>query len=126
MVTYRCDGCGKELARNDLRYTVKIDVHATYDKLVVGLVDLVRDHRAEMLSLIERLKDKDPAEIEETVYKGFELDLCPACQRAYIQNPLQFHPEQGGPEPAVDIDRFLRSLGVAGSGRTEPPAGDEA
>ena len=113
MEVFRCDGCGREMKRGDLRYKVAIDVRAAYDTLEIGLADLVRDHRAEMMALLERASSKDPAEIEATVYKHFKLDLCPACQRAYIQNPLRFHPEQGA-APPVDIDDFLRSLGIGG------------
>ncbi|MCP4641678.1 MAG: hypothetical protein GY851_14640 [bacterium] len=119
MITVRCDGCGKELERGALRYKVKMDVRAAYDELVVGLAELVRDHRAEMLRLIDQLKDKDPAEIEETIYKAFEFDLCPACQRAFIKGPLRFHPEQGTPEGDVDIDAFLRSLRPSNGGEPE-------
>ena len=122
MITYRCDGCGAELPRNALRYTVNIDVRAAYDVLEVTLLDLVRDHRAEMIELIERLKHKDPRDIEETVYKNIKLDLCPSCQRAFIRNPLRFHPEQGERETEIDIDAFLRSLGIGESG--ESPAAD--
>lgn len=112
MKKYVCDGCGKHLSTEALRYTVKIDIRAAYDQTEIGLVDLVRDHRNEILALIERLKDKDAAEIEETIYKGFKLDLCPSCQRAFVRDPLRFHPEQGVPETEVDIDSFLRSLGL--------------
>lgn len=111
MITIRCDGCGAELRPGSLRYTVKINVHAAYDELEVGLLDLVRNHRGELLDLIEQLKHKDPRAIEEGVYKGITLDLCPRCQRAYIRDPLRFHPEQATGEPEVDIDAFLRSLG---------------
>ena len=114
MVTYRCDGCGTELSKDALRYTVEIDVRAAYDKLEVSLADLVRDHRGEILALIERLKNKSPQELEESVYKSIKLDLCPSCQRAFIRNPLRFHPEQGGAEREIDIDAFLRSLGLGG------------
>jgi len=120
MVTYRCDGCGVELAKDALRYTVSIDVRAAYDQLEVGLADLVRDHRAEIRALIERLKHKSAREVEETVYKSIKLDLCPSCQRAFIRNPLRFHPEQGAPESDIDIDSFLRSLGLGG---TDAPEG---
>ncbi len=65
-----------------------------------------------MAQLVERMKEKDPREIEATVYKGFKLDLCPSCQRAYIRNPLRFHPEQSAPNPEFDIDAFLKSLGI--------------
>lgn len=112
MVVYRCDGCGRNMRKGDLRYRVKVDVRAAYDQLDIGLADLVRDHRKELMDLVERLKGKTADELEETIYKGFELDLCPNCQRAYIRDPLRFHPEQGREEPAVDIDAFLRSLGV--------------
>jgi hypothetical protein len=114
MVSYHCDGCGKDLPKNALRYTVAIDVRAAYDKLEVGLADLVRDHRPEILALIERLKSKSPEELEESVYKSIKLDLCPSCQRAFIRSPLRFHPEQGTTEGEIDIDAFLRSLGLGG------------
>ncbi len=111
MITYHCDGCGAELAQNALRYTVTIDVRAAYDTLEVHLVDLVSDHRAEMLALIEKLKHRSPRDIEESVYKNMKLDLCPSCQRAFVRSPLRFHPEQGAPDEEIDIDAFLRSLG---------------
>jgi len=112
MIVHRCDGCGKELSKGQLRYHVKIDVRAAYDKLEIGLAELIQDHRAEMLKLIEQMRHKEPREIEESVYKGFELDLCPSCQRAYIKTPMRFHPEQGIPESDIDIDSFLRTLGL--------------
>ena len=111
MVVHHCDGCGIALRKHQLRYRVRIDVRAAYDKLEIGLADLIKDHRAEMLKLIEQMRHKEPREIEESVYKGFELDLCPSCQRAYIKNPLRFHPEQGADDSGIDIDSFLRSLG---------------
>ncbi len=112
MLVIKCDGCGAKLKKGELRYTVKIDVRAAYDELEVGLTDLVRDHRQEMLDLIERIKNKDPKKLEETIYKFITLDLCPKCQQAYIRDPLRFHPEQGGQEGEIDIDGFLRSLGI--------------
>jgi len=100
------------MKKGQLRYRVKVDVRAAYDELEIGLADLVKNHRAEMIKLIEQMRNKDPREIEETVYKNFSLDLCPTCQRAYIRNPLRFHPEQGAPESDINIDAFLRSLGA--------------
>ena len=111
MITYRCDGCGKELPKEALRYTVSIDVRAAYDEIEVHLLDLVTDHRQEMLDLIERLKHRDPQEIEEQVYKKLSLDLCPRCQKAFLKSPLRFHPEQGGADKEIGVDAFLRSLG---------------
>lgn len=123
MISYHCDGCGKEMDQNALRYTVTIDVRAAYSELEIGLADLVRDHRAEILALIERLKRKSARDVEEQVYKKIRLDLCPACQRAYIRNPLRFHPEQGFEDEEIDIDGFLRSLGF-GKGTSGDSIGD--
>lgn len=110
----QCDGCGRELKKHQLRYTVKIDVRAAYDQLEIGLGDLIRDYRQEMIALIEKMRNKTPQEIEESVYKGLTLDLCPSCQRAFIRGPLRFHPEQSPQDEPIDIDGFLRSLGYGG------------
>ena len=110
MVIYRCDGCGAQMQKNDLRYVVNIDVRAAYDTLEIRLIDLVRSHREQILRLIERLRHEDVEHLEEQVYKKITLDLCPQCQQAYIHAPLGF---TRGPREAaspVDVDAFLRSL----------------
>ncbi len=114
MISYHCDGCGQEILQNALRYTVRIDVRAAYEDLEVGLMELVRDHRDEILRLIKGMESKSPEDIEESVYKGLKLDLCPGCQRAYVHAPLRFHPEGEAPAEEIDIDGFLRSLGYGG------------
>jgi len=111
MVHYTCDGCGATVGQTDLRYIVKIDARAAYGPLEIRLADLMRDHEAELRALVEQMKDRDPAELEDEIYKLFELDLCPACYRAYIRDPLRFDPERSPAEPAAfDIDTFLRRL----------------
>jgi len=111
MVYYTCDGCGTTVSQTDLRYVVKIDARAAYGPLEIRLADLMRDHAAELRALVEEMKERDPAELEDEIYKLFELDLCPSCYRAYIQDPLRFDPERGpaGPAP-FDVDAFLRQL----------------
>ena len=111
MIQIHCDGCGKELRKGELHYTVKIDVRAAYDDMEIGLADLFRDHRDELRALVDRFQDDDPKKLEETIYKAFHLDLCPACQRMYIKDPLRFQPPHGAADAPVDIDAFLRSLG---------------
>jgi hypothetical protein len=108
----RCDGCGKELKKRGLRYHVKIEVQAAYDTLEISLLDLVRSHRSEIEDLIRQLGDKSAQELEESVYKAIEVDLCPQCQRRFIRNPLHFHPETAAEPEKFDVDAFLRSLGL--------------
>ena len=119
MVVYTCDGCGREMSERALRYTVTVDVRAVYEKTRIGLLELVQDHRKELIALIDRLKGKSAHEIEETIHKEFKLDLCPSCQRAYIRGPLHFHPEQGEPRDEVNIESFLRSLGYGASSQED-------
>jgi hypothetical protein len=99
------------MPKGSLRYTVKIDVRAAYDQIEVGLMDLVRDHRNELLQAIEDLKRKNPRELEDSVYKAISLDLCPRCQKAFIHDPLHFRPGLAPSESDFDIDAFLRALG---------------
>lgn len=99
------------MRENDLRYIATIDVRAAFSEIQISLADLVRDHRQEMLDLIERLKGRDPRELEEQVYKQLRLDLCPSCHRAYIADPLHFHLEQGSDPYQIDIEAFLQNLG---------------
>ena len=120
MVIFECDGCGRKMRETDLRYRVTIDIRAAYNEIEVGLADLVRDHRAEMLRLIEQMKHRSPKDIEEQVYKKMSLDLCPSCQKAFIRNPIRFHPEQGAYDEEIDIDAFLRSLGFGRGGAADP------
>lgn len=120
MQTYRCDGCGVEIPKGNLRYTLSIDVRAAYDKQEIGLTELMRDHRAELASLIESMNDKSSEELEESVYKAFKYDLCPSCQRTYIRNPLAFFAQRGSGEAAFDVDTFLRSLGFGERNQDNP------
>ncbi len=115
MVIYHCDGCAKDIPPKTLRYTVTIEVKAAYDKQEIGLAELVQDHRKEILNLIHRLESQSAEEVESSVYKRMKLDLCPSCQRAYLKNPIHFHPEQAPPHTDLDIDAFLRSLGKSDS-----------
>lgn len=114
MVTIHCDGCGREIEKNTLRYTVQVDVRAAYDEIEVGLMELVRDHKDEMLRLINQMEDQSAEAIEETIYKRLKLDLCPACQRTFLRDPLRFQPGEETSAQGFEVDNFLRSLGYGG------------
>lgn len=84
-----CDMCGKVLlADEDTRYIVKVEVYAAYDPMELTEDEVRQDHSAEMARLLRRVADMDAAELEDQVYKAFRFDLCPACQRIYVGNPL--------------------------------------
>jgi len=84
-----CDLCGKALLVDEpVRYEARIQVVAAYDPLELTADDLRCDRRAEIRALIARMADMDPQELEDAVHKEFRFDLCMACQRRYIRDPL--------------------------------------
>ena len=120
MKEIHCDGCGQVLSSSDLRYEVAIDVRAVYDQKQVSLLELIQDHRQELLDLIQRMEyqEKTSEEVEESVYKNLKLDLCPACQKSYIQSPVNIH-NQSDHAPDPDLESFLRSLDKGRSAEAE-------
>jgi hypothetical protein len=93
VIKYICDLCGKSLKEKDVIYELNIQVHAIYQPLQIDLVDMLQDHTDEIRRLMEELKDKDPQELQDQIYKTFKFHLCPACQQKYIKNP--FAPSNG-------------------------------
>jgi hypothetical protein len=96
VIKYICDLCGKSLKDNDVIYELNIQIHAVYQPLQIDLVDMLQDHTDEIRRLIEELKEKDPQELQDQIYKTFKFHLCPPCQQKYIENP--FAPLDGDDE----------------------------
>jgi len=85
-----CDLCGKTLLLDeDVRYTVIIEVFAAYDPLELTEEDLQKDYRKELRALVERMKTLDPEKAQDGVYRRFEFQLCPRCQKEYLRDPLR-------------------------------------
>ena len=83
-----CDRCGEELTEQKLRYVARIQVFAAYDPLEISFDELQRDYTAEIHALAEQCKEMSEEELMRDVYVAFEFDLCPACQKTYIRDPL--------------------------------------
>jgi hypothetical protein len=84
-----CDVCGRPLFRDaEVRYEVRIEVKAAYDPLHVASADLERDYRKEIQDVLRRLEGLSSREARDQVYRTFDFDLCLACQRRYVQEPL--------------------------------------
>jgi hypothetical protein len=89
MIRYRCDGCGKDLARDGSnRYILKLEAYAAAGRLEFTAADLERDHSAEIRRVIAGLEKISPDEIEDQVYRCLRFDLCPACHRRILAHPL--------------------------------------
>lgn len=89
MLHVTCDLCGKDLHPEiDRRYVVKIEVYAAHDPCQLTEDDLDEDH---MEAISEVLRDEevlaDPDE-EQPAHKNLRFDLCPACQKKFLRDPL--------------------------------------
>ncbi|NIA20688.1 MAG: hypothetical protein GWP05_01700 [Anaerolineaceae bacterium] len=86
---FTCDMCGKVLlADEDTRYVARIEVFAAYDPMEIAPGDMQTDRSDEMARLLERLREADPRELQDQVYKSFQFDFCPGCQKKYLADPL--------------------------------------
>jgi len=88
MITHICDRCGRPIEKGQLRYTAKIQVYAAADLLEITLEDLLRDNKREMDEILGQCEDLSEEELMRDVYIAFQFDLCRACQRAYVADPL--------------------------------------
>ena len=85
-----CDLCGKELPKDgEVRYEVKIEIKAAYDPLNVTEDELAKDFRTEIAKVLQQLEGMSVAEAQNQVYRMFAYDLCAACQKAYVRNPMK-------------------------------------
>ena len=90
MLRYSCDVCGKDLIPDeDHRYVVKIEVTAAHEPAALTADDL-DDDAIESLSqlLAESGDDADFSNHLSPPRRDFRFDLCPACHKLYLRNPL--------------------------------------
>jgi len=84
-----CDRCGKSLlVDEDVRYRVTIEIVAAYDPLEITRDDLARDLDTEIRRTIRDIEKKDAETLESEVHWRAELDACPDCRQAIVENPL--------------------------------------
>jgi hypothetical protein len=84
-----CDSCGRDLLTDsEVRYEVRIEVKAAYDPLEVSAEDLAKDYRTEIAKVLRQLEGISTTEAQNQVYRVFNFDLCPDCQRRYIRSLL--------------------------------------
>ena len=89
MIHYSCDRCKRSINTEDeLRYVVRLEVHAAMEPLDVEEIDDDRDHLLEIDEILERMDDADSDLIGDDVYQRRRYDLCAECYRQYIRNPI--------------------------------------
>jgi hypothetical protein len=89
MIHYSCDLCGKNLTSDDLRYVVKMDVHAALTPPAASVDDDSDvDHLEELGDMLEQemLGDEDPVALDGP--HEIRHDLCPECCKKFLKDPL--------------------------------------
>ncbi|HUE71723.1 MAG TPA: hypothetical protein VMP01_12625 [Pirellulaceae bacterium] len=88
MMHFSCDRCKCELDGDDLRYVVKIEIHAAMDPVADEDLEDDRDHLMEIEDILENSLDEASDAIGDDIYQRRRFDLCPECYRKFVQNPL--------------------------------------
>jgi hypothetical protein len=88
MITHFCDRCGKPIKKGQLRYVAKVEVFAAADTLEITFEDLFREHTEELDRLLRQCENCTEDELMRDVHVEFQFDLCRACQKAFVLNPL--------------------------------------
>ena len=89
MVYVTCDLCGKELrVQEDQRYVVKIEVYAAHDPFEITEEDLDEDHMEAVSELIQDDEEALLDAAEEPARQARRYDLCPACRKKFLKDPL--------------------------------------
>lgn len=96
-----CDRCDRSLlVDDDVRYEVVIRVVAAYDPLEIDLDRLPEtqaERQEEMARLLAAIEKKSAEELEAEVWKELKFDLCPACQREFLRQPIAKVRRASGP-----------------------------
>ena len=83
-----CDRCGKGLLLDEqVRYEARLEIKAAYDPMELMPEDLAKAQE-ELHDLLEQLKGYSEKQAQDEVYRKFQFDLCPGCQKAVLAAPL--------------------------------------
>ncbi len=68
---------------------VKLEVFAAHDPAEITEADLDEDHMEAVGQLLREMEDNlvDP-EATDPAHQAFRYDLCPACRKKFVRDPL--------------------------------------
>lgn len=86
---FSCDRCQRPIdSAESLRYVVTLDIRARMDSLLQGDEDGQDDTLMELDEILTCEEERDQELIGSDVAQQIRLDLCPACYKIFIRNPL--------------------------------------
>lgn len=84
----KCAICGRKLVKGKPRYITRIVSYAAYDPLEITFDDLRLDLDKALAEVLAKIREKPTRKLQDEIIKTFHYDLCPACRRKYVKNPL--------------------------------------
>ena len=72
----------------DGRFVVKIEAYPGFDPTEIKEDDLEDDPMEAVSQVLQRDEALSSDELSRTLHKGFRFDLCPACHRKFVNDPL--------------------------------------
>ena len=67
---------------------VKIEAYPGFDPTEIREDDLADDPMEAVSQILQRDETLSSDELSATMHKGFRFDLCPACHRKFVNDPL--------------------------------------
>lgn len=92
MIHYSCDRCKRVLGANELRYVVRLEVHAAMDAGDLDDELEERDYLLELHEILERADDLDEQAVGDEIYQRQRHDLCRTCYEKFVRDPLGCDP----------------------------------
>ncbi len=84
----QCDRCGKVLPPGSTKYLIVIQATADFDGFF-GIEDFKYSSDLELEKLIQGLSREPDGKAMKDVFEKKALILCPACKKAFMENPLR-------------------------------------
>lgn len=75
-----CANCGREAPEGAQMYTIRIDMFARADPIILPLEELMEDHSGKLADLVEQMELMDADEAAAQVFERHEFTLCTACR----------------------------------------------
>ncbi len=72
----------------DGRFVVKIEAYPGFDPTEIKEDDLEDDPMEAVSQVLQRDEALSSDELSSTLHRGFRFDLCPACHRKFVNDPL--------------------------------------
>lgn len=78
-----CDNCGREVPKDRQMYTMRIELFARPDPIVIQPADLLGDTKSKLEELIRQMENGDPDEAADEIHESYTFELCPSCRRQF-------------------------------------------